>query len=324
MYSAVRAALKIGMHHLNRGLAPIDRALFQKQASTHVGPLFIVGAPRAGTTLIYQAITQQFQVGYFIGIANYLYGLSNFWVRLTKVFASRPAPVFESHYGKTRGVFAPAESGNFWFQWFPRDGERGHWSNCEDYPEGYFDGLRKEVDSMAAILDKPLVFKSLYLGMSIRLLAKVFPSALFVFVKRDVLLTSQSLLFARLRRKNPEAWWSVKIPDYRRLLRFPIWRQVLEQAFYTQHIVTRDLGRFAPGRFFEVDYLSFCNDTHTVLKKLGTWLKGSGFRIYPDMRIPPSFRPSVELRLDRAILRKMSSRLNQLQQQTPQSDAESN
>ncbi len=321
MNPAVEVALKRGMHFLNRGLAPIDRILFQKPNTDPATPLFIVGAPRSGSTLLYQAIAHHFQVGYFIDIANYLYGLSNYWMLLTRELAPRSAPVFESQYGKTRGFFAPAESGNFWFQWFPRDGEGGHYSHYDEYPAGHFDGLRMKIDSMVAILNKPVVFKSLYLGMSISSLAKVFPKARFVFVRRDVLHTSQSLYFARLRRKNPHAWWSVKIPGYRRLLKFPIWRQVLEQAFYTQQIVARDLDRFAPGRSFVVDYLSFCHEPHAVIRKLAAWLKRSGFCMYPEMHLPACFRPSVKLRLERDIIAKMSNHLERLQEQNPQIDA---
>ena len=192
----------------NAAASKID-ALLNTEPSNFPEPIFIVGAPRSGTTLTYQVVTQQFKVGYFTSQMNYLFGIPNIVMRLLAPFVSRPKPNFRSSYGHINGLFAPSENGNFWFRWLPRDGIQGHFveANLESLQD--YQSMYRSVGSMATILGVPMVFKSVYFSMVIGILAQVFPKARFIFVRRDRLLTCQSLYLARQRRKCPSDWWSV-------------------------------------------------------------------------------------------------------------------
>jgi hypothetical protein len=306
---------RVGLDVFNKILSPVD-SYFSKGGLGAGPPLFIVGAPRSGTTLTYQVITQQMQVGYFTGIMNYLYGIPNFVARTLKPFHHRPAPIFGSVYGKISGALSPAENANFWFQWFPRDGQQGHYVAPVGLRLDSYQELKATVDSISRIAEKHMVFKSVYLSMVVGALAQIFTEARFIFVRRDRFYTCQSLLLGRLKRRNPNEWWSVKIPQYRELLSMPLWYQVVNQVVCTENIVQKDLDRFASERYLILRYEDLCTRPHHVIRGLEEWLRPLGYVSYSDVRVPETFNVSNEKILPADLIEKINDRLHSLEQGT--------
>lgn len=309
-----RASLRRGVALLNRLLAPLDRMAMARNGGDTPAPLFILGAPRSGTTLSYQVITQNIEVCYFTAVLGYCYGLANVYFRLTHRIVKRPRPRYTSRFGSIRGLFAPSEHANFWLQWFPEDEVSGHQTDPQRVDWERFALLRDYVASFTAITRRPLVVKNLYLGLNAGLLARIFPDARFVWVERDPLLTCQSMLLARRAAGRPHSWWSVKIPRYRELQQEPMWRQIGEQWHWVSRRIGEDLERFAPGRYMRISYEELCGDPHGVLDALEHWLRPLGYRSYPERRLPQHFPISDALKLDRAEAEGLSSYLNGLEE----------
>lgn len=288
---------RLTLDAVNGLLAPLDRLLALEQPEGRLGSpqcLFILGAPRSGTTLTYQLITQQFEVAYFTAAMNYLYGMPNLLARLAKRRNPRPAPIFESRYGKIPGAHAPAESGNFWFRWFPRDGTEGNHLAIDRFSESKMTQLRSALASLVQIHQKPMVFKCVYLSMVIPILAKALPQAKFVYVKRDMRWNCHSLVLARQRLGLENQWWSVRPPGYRALLGEPLWKQAAEQILRTRMIIERDLREFARGRFLEIEYEALCDDPRSVLERIRQWLAPQGYTAYREVRLPRRFARTTQ------------------------------
>jgi hypothetical protein len=297
-------------HHL---LARLDRVFLARHPTPPPPPLFIVGVPRSGTTLAYQIITQQIQVGYLIDTHNLFFGCPNLLTRLVAPFVGRPYPVFESTYGKTDYRFAPAESGVFWLRWFPADNVLGHYVppatvNSEDYVT-----LRSNLESLAHILHKPMIFKSVYLSLAIGALAQLLPDALFIFVERDLLLNCQSMLIAR--QKQGDSWWSVRPPYYQQWLDYPLWQQVTRQVFVTHQVLRRDLQQYAPSRYYHVSYRALCQQPHQFVRELTAWLAPYGYQSYADWQIPAKFTISTQWKLGEDIRQLIQTELNKLERE---------
>lgn len=301
-------------YFLNNRLVYLDRLFLVKQSAPLPQPLFILGVPRSGTTLTYQIFTQQFQVGYFIELLNLFHGCPNLLLRLTSPFMQRPKPVFTSKYGKTNYPFAPAETGTFWFRWFPQESQLGHYTIPEQIQLHKYQTLIENIQSFSQILKRPMAFKSVYLCMNVGILAQIFPQSRFILVKRNLIHNCQSLLLAREQQPDPRQWWSVKPPHYHQWLSLPIWQQVTNQVFYTQLIVKHDLKKYAPDRFKEVTYESLCQQPQQFVEELTDWLKPVGFQPYSDMQIPKSFRASIQIKLSESVIEKISLHLKYLSQ----------
>lgn len=292
----------------NRALEPVD-GLFGRDRGSAKPPLFIVGPPRSGTTLSYQVITQEFRLAYFTALANYLFGASNLMAHVVPPLCGRPKASFESAYGGSVGWCAPAENGNFWFRWLPRDGEQGHYISTAAMSAVHMAQMRAAVNSLALIAGRPFVFKSVYLAMAIGPLAAAFPDARFIHVRRDPFYTCQSLLKARLARPDPREWWSVKPPEYRAWRNLPLAEKIVRQVLAVEEIVARDLRSHAPGRFRELHYEALCADPHAQLSELTEWLAPLGYERYPDTRIPSSFQVSRRVDLPNDMLATLREKL---------------
>ncbi len=301
----------LSLRRVNNLLSTFDPYLSQSGPSVGA-PLFIVGAPRSGTTLTYQVITQQLRVGYFTSIMNYFYGAPNLVSRVLKPFYNRPAPIFSSTFGKTDKILSPAENANFWFQWFPRDSKQGHYVDPVDLQLEFYKDLIASVGSISCINEKPMVFKNLYLSMVVGALAQIFADARFIFVRRDRIYTCQSLFKARLKKTKPENWWSIKVPQYRKLLSMPLWYQVVDQVVCTENIIQDDLDRFAPSRYMTISYEDLCAQPQHVIRSIGEWLSRVGYVAYADVRLPERFCVSREKTLSDDLVEKMSKRLESL------------
>ena len=82
-------------------------------------PIFILGPPRSGSTLAMQVITEAFNLGY---ISNFhcknLFSLKYTDEDFKKKIDHRTPSDFESYHGDAKGETAPAECGNWWYQFF--------------------------------------------------------------------------------------------------------------------------------------------------------------------------------------------------------------
>lgn len=300
-----------GLQSVNKLFRPVD-ALFAPQDSfTPLPPLFIVGPPRSGTTLIYQLITQYFQVGYMTAPLAYAYGLSNLFCHLSRPLTGRPPAAFESHYGHIPGIFSPSEHANYWFQWFPENGELGHYLDPSELDSNTLTDIQKCLDTLSSLKKKPWVFKNLYLSMSVGALAMALPKARFILVRRDPLLVYQSVLRVR-EQKSRNDWWSIKPPHYRGWIKLPVWQQVARQVFYAEAIPRRDLLRYAPNRFMEIEYSDICRDPVSNLQCLENWLEPLGYNTYPSKRVLPNFEISNNLHLEPEIVQLVRNEFDML------------
>lgn len=280
----------------NRQLHRLDRHFHTAQSSEHA-PIFIIGAPRSGTTLTYQIVSQQLVCTYFPRLTQYFYGLSNINQRLLKPLLQRPTPEFQSNYGRIRGCLAPSEYSGYWSLWLPVDDPSDHYMLKYSGTQLLsYQPLQDSLDSLMTIAERPVLVKCLYLVPFVDLLARLFPRSHFIVVRRRRLQTAQSLLMARRRRADPHTWWSLKIPGYRELLDKPLEQQVSEQLVFTENFIQQALRPYA-ARVNTIDYEALCQDPRCILEQLGEWLSDQPVRWHHSMRVPRQFLLSQQIRL---------------------------
>ncbi len=311
-----KGILKQGLATVNHGFAWVDNWFTQSQHKDIPPPLFIVGVPRSGTTLTYQIITQQFQVGYFTTMMGYCYGMPNIIHYLTRPWIAKQRLLgFNSSYGKIRGLLSPSENANYWLQWFPADGKLGHYLQPNTIDISNYQSLQTSVASITQIMQMPMVFKCLYLDMTVGTLAQIFPESKFLVLHRQPIMVCQSLFIGRMKQARPENWWSVKIPYYQQLLSQPIWQQIVEQVFHTERLILNDLNQYANGRYLILDYEDICQQPYAMLEKISQWLKPLGYQTYTNNCIPEKFSISNQITLSHDLMSKMQTHLAELKSQ---------
>ena len=256
-----RVAQRLG-RGLRRGFGPILRlwedGRFRDsghELANHLQPVFIIGAPRTGSTILYQALTNAFDVIYIDNTAARWFRNLRFGMWLSRrLYGAAPHNNFRAAHGDTSpfGGHAPSECGEFWYRWLPRD---RHFIDDGDITPEMVEGIRKEVIGATREHDRAFVFKNLNAGQRLRLIKRAFPRARLIFIRRDPRFVVRSILQARARLGYaPHTWWSVMPANVAELLPLPEPEMCAAQVFYLERQIVEDIRLFPPEQVFEVHY----------------------------------------------------------------------
>ena len=83
-------------------------------------PVFIIGPPRSGTTLLFQVLIARYTFGYFSNwMAQFPESpIAAAWLYRRLWPTSGVPQDYASVSGETQGNSGPNESGSFWYRWF--------------------------------------------------------------------------------------------------------------------------------------------------------------------------------------------------------------
>jgi hypothetical protein len=207
----------LALYSMNRSLRPLERLAVRARPSRRPPIVFIVGAPRSGTTLLYQLMSTYLQVAY---VSNFM---ARFWMapvvgHWLHGLVLRGASPFDdelaSAFGVAQGALAPHEFSWFWRLWAELP-DSDHLRR-DELEQLAWQPLLDELESVAAWSGSPLVLKALnHVDYHIAFLAERLPQARFVHIRREPLYVVQSILESRTERYgDPRTWWSIRPRDW--------------------------------------------------------------------------------------------------------------
>jgi len=277
------------------------------------GPVFIVGAPRSGTTLLYQLLVNRFQFSYFSNfIARRLARPVAAALVQHRLFGTDVQSDYDSKYGATEGELGPSEAGEFWYRWFPRPPRV--YVRPGDTPIEARRELFQEIMGISAVTMRPMLIKNTFNSMRIAALAETFPRASFIICRRNPLNIAQSLLKGRVDlHGNKRVWWSLPPKEIDQIADHYPWDQVAEQVHYIYSQIEEDRGRIGPDRFFSIDYARFCQDPGQVMDEIGRFLRKRGHSLRDrSLDLPPGFKESSDIKINETDYRLIEDRLVEL------------
>lgn len=272
---------------------PVERALARPAPDVLAfPPVFIVGAPRTGSTALYQLIADHFDVGYLTNLHCWFHGMPSVVERWI-ADGARDGVAYESSYGTTEGWLAPSECGAFWYRFFPR---RPHY--VEHLTASTSQDLRRVVGRLGDAFGKPVLFKNMNAGLRIRPLTRALPEAVFVWIRRDTADAAYSILQARRALTGSvESWWSIEPPGIEAIRRLPYAAQAVEQVRGIDRAIADGLTEVPASRQMTVDYEALCADPLAVLAEVAETLAAAGIRTDRITPVnPPSVRASRQTR----------------------------
>lgn len=236
-------------------------------------PIFIVGAPRSGTTFLYQLIVSMFDVEYptnFIAkfwgnpVVGYIFQ-SELLANEKKDFVSS----FKSHHGFTENEFLePHEFGYFWNRWF--DHSKSHYNSRDTQID---EDLVKTIYSLQTISRKNWVFKNLTLGLKIPLIKRLFPNAKFVYIQRDPYDTALSLYKGRIERYGDDKiWWSLEPKEINEVRKLLPKEQVVAQVYYVNRQIEEDLRILKKEDYLCFTYENLTSNFSNIMNQLEEFL----------------------------------------------------
>lgn len=278
-----------------------------KESSDFNQPVFIIGAPRTGSTILYQALTNAYNLAYIDNTACTWHRNLRFGMWLSqKRYGHLPHNNFEADRGSTQnfGGHAPSECGGFWYRWLPRN---RHFVDHDEVTTQMVEGIRTEVMGASALLNKPMLFKNLNAGQRLRLIKRAFPNAKILFIRRDPRFVIRSILNARRMAGISEAdWWSIMPPNVEELRSLSETTRCAAQVYFLEKQIEQDLAFFPKGNVKEVHYQDI---SYSLIESLANWI---GVDPRPSGTLPEFRRDSTV-----ALASEELERLDQIVSQYP-------
>ena len=256
-----------------RFLLPLEQLLVRRYEGSGptFSPVFILGPPRTGTTVAFQLLTSCYKT-------TFPRNLSTDWAprlpmlvqKLSVLEAGKRKETFQSNYGRTNGLFAQAEGSRFLELWFP-GGIHPSYLDPESIGMEQFEGLRRTVAALSNEAGAPFVCKNAWNCFRLQWLHRLFPEAVFVIVRRNIIYSAQSDLEAKIRvKKDVNAWNSASPKEYHEIMKKPYWERVVDQQYYTWRQMLEDCVRLGGERFIEIWYEHLCEHPKEVLGRIET------------------------------------------------------
>jgi hypothetical protein len=281
---------------LGRGDGPIVHA-----------PIFVLGAPRCGSTLIYQVMLDYFDLGYLSNLHCKFFGAPSLAERAFRPCALRRASSYKSEHGYVSGWSSPSECGDYWYRFFRR---RPQYVPLAEAGARSLADLRRSFRAVCAAMGRPIIFKNLMCALRLEPIHEALPESVFVVVRRSWLDTAHSILEARMKLYGDYGeWFSVEPPGVESLKSLPPHRQAVEQIRGVHALIERGRAR-APERFLDVDYDSFCGNTHDVLEQVRGFLDGAGVQLRRTGDVPASFEARRSIRIDKSLYAELEAYLS--------------
>ena len=258
---------------LNAALAPFEAERYE-QLEEELPTLHVVGAPRSGTTLLYQVIASGLEVGAVTNLVAAFWRAPVTGLRLARALGvERVHSSFDSSFGRTHGIAEPHEFGYFWNHHlrYPDLGERGprHEETID------WRALALVIRNMARAAGAPMAFKPMLLTWHLERMVEAMPRTCYVWIRRDRVATALSLL--EMRRSlfgSLDAWASLR--PLEPLDGEPPWRQVAAQVVLIERTIAAAARRLGPDRVLEVAYDELCRDPGGVLERTRELLLAHG------------------------------------------------
>ncbi|MBI1400830.1 MAG: hypothetical protein GC148_11925 [Hyphomonas sp.] len=251
--------------------AQVEAELF----AAHPGPseaacVFILGAPRTGSTLFYQAFARALGLACISNRANAETPLHPAVGILASYRARRAESMpegFESRFGKTEGRNAPSEGSAIFANWCGG----GHPS--EEVSAGLLPGrsvhFRRTLSCIEAATGGPLLAKNAWNCFRVKALAEAAPRSAFIWIRRDAAAAAVSDLAARYTvQGDPRTWNSATPRNVEALRQLSPAAQVLENQFEFSRAVSEAGDRLAPGRFASLWYEDFLDAPDAEVERI--------------------------------------------------------
>jgi len=293
----IKSLIKKAIDLAHYSTSILDRKYYKESLEPQWPPIFVIGPPRSGTSLLHQILINTSEFAYLPNIANFFYMCPITAIKLGLKFCPKYISTYKSRYGFEKGCLAPSEAGNIWNRWFPQEKRDGF-----NYtPGGYLSDkekniIRQLIYNLETIFSAPFLTKNAKMAVRLPVLYEIFPKALFIQIKRNPVDSALSILLRR--RKYNLDWWSVMPKEYQEFKNLPDIEQVCRQVYFIEKNIEDDIQLFNPSQRHVTHYDSLCDNPKNELKKIHNFLATNGISVDVKYdKLPPSF-PASKPKID--------------------------
>lgn len=290
----------------NGAMYSMETRPVRRESDFKFPPVFIIGPPRSGSTLLFQAMINTFDFNYTTNADAKWYGGISLRKRFFPVPVGESKTDFNSDHGQTSGRHAPHECGEYWYQFFRRKPQH---VSSDEVDKGTMMRLRRSLQRMTSAGKAPMLFKNMNCALRLGPIHQACPGALYIVTHRNLLWNGNSLLQVRHKvHGDYSKWWSMEPEEIDDLKRLSPEEQVTEQIRCIHKEIDKQRGQAGPEQFFDVDYEDLCRDPKGVMTSMNEFFKQHGLQMLSSLdNVPDSFPLSEKSRIDVSVFNKLSN-----------------
>ena len=296
------------LDELNGLLGPVGERVAASYRILKYPAVFVVGAPRSGTTLMTQWLAATGCFAYPTNLVSRFYAAPYIGAKIQQLLTD-PAYnfndelgdfdrefSFDSNLAKTKGALAPNEFWYFWRRFIPNVEPRFLTEEEELQVNGA--GFAAELAAFEGVFDKPVAMKGIILQYNLAKLSSILDKAIFIHTKRHPFYNIQSLLEARVKYYGTrDTWYSAKPKEFEALQHLDPFRQVAGQIHHTVRAIDIAFETLDPARCLTVAYEDLCRAPGRTYARLVQKLSEQGCAIAPDYAGPARFEHTNAVRV---------------------------
>lgn len=243
----------------------IDSFIINRTIELKYPPIFIIGPPRTGSTLLTQIITHCFKVCYF---SNLMMKFPESPVLIAAMLGyinhCNPGYSFKSNYGEIDGWKSHSHGLKIFNRWLNSSGRNAN-KNTEYLSNKNFKEMRNTVSMLEIIFNAPFVNKSQSNSLRIKAISTIFPEALFIRVKRDPVLSAQSVL---LYKRTLNRWTFIKPKNFSEIRFKSDIEKACEIILGIENEIDHQINKIEKDKVLLVRYEELCKSPVLVMDKI--------------------------------------------------------
>ena len=237
--------------------------------------VFILGAPRTGSTLFYQFLINHFEFYYPTNLLNESFAEVPVIGAFFEQKLGTAAEVgYKSKFGKTEGPMGPSEGSKFFQRWY--GGEHPSETHSSSLLPGLSEKIQRTFAALYGLTGAPLLFKNAWNCFRIESIASLFPLASFIWIRRDIRQAARSDLEARGKHGGYDVWNSATPKNYQEIKQRPYWEQVVEQQYEYGRRISSDFEMLSQKRIMTIWYEDICLNPINELSRLERFFSMAG------------------------------------------------
>ena len=297
-YAALfREGLRLGAIPFDSMLGTVERRRLAKAPVLDLPLIFIVGAPRSGTTLIYQALAAFLDVTFPTNLTAMFPKSPLTVARLQRWIPWSERPDFNNFYGQTTRFRGPNDAFHLWNKWLGED----RYLPAQEISDEAASDMRRFFDTWTSTIGKPFLNKNNRNAYAVKLLAQKLPNARFVVVRRNPMFVAQSLIIARenIQGDKSLAWGLQSVSTTQTADSLAYVDEVCRQVIEIDIELDRQLATVSEDRVFGVTYEGFCDNPAGSIRAIAEAFDGVRLNDRLDLAELPPFQVSQELSISK-------------------------
>ena len=259
-------------------------------------PVFIIGTPRSGSTLLYQSMVSYFDFGYFNNFHHKKYCSPSFAELNKRTLKHKYNSNFTSSYGTIEGEYSPSENWNFWYRFFRKTPQYVQINEIDKWDLKRF---KLAINSFLYVTKKHLLIKNLPCVTRIQPIINVFPRAYWIVIHRNILDNALSIAKMRVElNKDINKWYSVQPKGYEKFCNSNYQEQIFKQIELINNTIITDLS-WNKKHVSLIKYEDFCSNPKVILDKLNDKFDKIGINILKNKNdLPLNFNRISQIEFD--------------------------